>query len=140
MSPHNILLSPGVEIELWMERLMEIQTYIYYNRAYLDSASRPEVLDQTTPDSIHPGHPDKPQAAGAADQSNEGGSSGGIRISDVLAKKDGEEVWVVIKGHVYKYVLVSGRTALFLTHRPRPFPSESPRMDTQDCKLNQNLV
>jgi cytochrome b involved in lipid metabolism len=27
---------------------------------------------------------------------------GQVKISDVLAKKEGEEVWVVIKGHVYK--------------------------------------
>lgn len=27
-----------------------------------------------------------------------------MKISDVLAKKEGDEVWVVIKGNVYKYV------------------------------------
>ena len=76
---------------------------MYYNRVHLDSVQRPQVLDQTSPDSIHPAHPDKPQAASSsASPSSEGGSGGDVKISDVLSKKDGEEVWVVIKGHVYK--------------------------------------
>ena len=68
---------------------------------YLDSASSPQVLDQTSPDDIHPAHPDRPQAA-AASSDNGGGKKGQVKISDVLAKKEGDEVWVVIKGHVYK--------------------------------------
>lgn len=62
------------------------------------------MLDETAPDSIHPAHPDKPQAAGAADTLASSSSVGQVKISDVLSKKDGEEVWVVIKGHVYKWV------------------------------------
>jgi hypothetical protein len=48
-----------------------------------------------------PAHPDRPQAA-ASKSSGDKSSGGQIKISDVLAKKDGDEVWVVIKGHVYK--------------------------------------
>ena len=32
------------------------------------------------------------------------GQKGGISISDVVKHKEGDEVWVVIKGDVYKYV------------------------------------
>jgi hypothetical protein len=82
----------------------DYQTYLYYNRVYLDSASRPQA---TSADDISPGHPDKPHAA--ANESKSGsGKKGQVKISDVLAKKEGDEVWVVIKGNVYKYVLVPG--------------------------------
>jgi hypothetical protein len=82
----------------------KVQTYFYYNRVYLDSASRPDVLDETSPDDIHPAHPDQPQAAAkkSSDDKSGKGKKGQVKISDVLAKKEGDEVWVVIKGHVYK--------------------------------------
>jgi hypothetical protein len=52
---------------------------------------------------MHSGHPDKPAAAAAKSKSDgSGGKKGQVKISDVLAKKEGDEVWVVIKGHVYK--------------------------------------
>jgi hypothetical protein len=51
-----------------------------------------------------PAHPDRPQAAASKSDSGNGGTKGQVKISDVLSKKEGDEVWVVIKGHVYKYV------------------------------------
>jgi hypothetical protein len=52
-----------------------------------------------------PGHPDKPHAA-AGKSDGGSGKKGQVKISDVLSKKEGDEVWVVIKGNVYKYVLI----------------------------------
>jgi len=84
--------------------MTDLKTYLYYNQVYLDSASNPE---RTSPDDILAGHPDKPHAAGESEGKRKSGGSGQkgqVKISDVLAKKEGDEVWVVIKGNVYKYV------------------------------------
>jgi hypothetical protein len=50
-------------------------------------------VDSNVPDVVH-------SDTGSKKQQQQTGS---VKISDVLGRKDGDEVWVVIKGDVYEY-------------------------------------
>jgi hypothetical protein len=58
----------------------------------------PDNVDLNVPDVVHADvHEDK--------KGKKKGKRGNVSIRDVLDKKDGDEVWVVIKGDVYESVL-----------------------------------
>lgn len=65
------------------------QAYLYFNRIQLESANTP----------VDSGHTGKSDDAGK--RRNQGPM---VRVRDVLDKKDGDEIWVVIKGEVYECV------------------------------------
>lgn len=62
---------------------------MYLNRAHLDSR---QVVETAVPD--------KPEAL--EQEKKQGGKK--VSIKEVLERKDGDRVWVVIQGHVYEYV------------------------------------
>ncbi|KIR58626.1 L-lactate dehydrogenase [Cryptococcus bacillisporus CA1873] len=65
---------------------LAVPTYMYLNRAHLDSQ---QVVETAVPD--------KPQAL--EQEKKQGGKK--VSIKEVLEHKDGDRVWVVIQGHVY---------------------------------------
>lgn len=72
------------------------QTYLWLNTARLDSP--PDVVHSDVPDRVH----------GTAKKGKKGRT---VTVRDVLDHKQGDEVWVVINGDVYKWVT----TGAFLT-------------------------
>ena len=70
------------------------QAYLWLNTARLDSQ----------PDVVRSGEPDRAHGAGQKGKSKKGPT---VTIRDVLDHKQGEEVWVVINGDVYKWVITS---------------------------------
>ena len=60
--------------------------YLSYDTVRLDSKG------ETVPDRVH------------SDVAKKGQGGPSVSVRDVLDKKDGKEVWVVIKGEVYKYI------------------------------------
>jgi hypothetical protein len=77
--------------------VLKPQTYLWLNTARLDS--QPDVVHSDVPDRVH----------GANKKGKKGPT---VKIRDVLDHKQGEEVWVVINGDVYKWVMTS---AVFLS-------------------------
>jgi L-lactate dehydrogenase (cytochrome) len=65
--------------------LADSQTYLYFNRVQLEA---------NTP--VDAGH------TGKADGAKKGRPGRKVSVRDVLAKKDSNEIWVVIKGEVYE--------------------------------------
>ena len=63
---------------------MQSVAYLSYDQVRLDSKG------ETVPDRVH------------SDVAKKGQTGPSVTIKDVLDKKEGKEVWVVIKGEVYK--------------------------------------
>ena len=68
-----------------------------------DSSKAPVKSDK--PDKVHSGDPDALHPSLVRGKKAAKSQKGQVTIADVLNHKEGEEVWVVIKGDVYKYVL-----------------------------------
>ncbi|OCF35395.1 L-lactate dehydrogenase [Kwoniella heveanensis BCC8398] len=71
---------------------LAVPTYLYLNRAHLDSDAQPDKVHSDVPDKVHSTQDGKTGAVAGVKK---------ISSKEILDKKDGEEVWVVIEGEVY---------------------------------------
>ncbi|OCF39866.1 hypothetical protein I317_06303 [Kwoniella heveanensis CBS 569] len=72
---------------------LAVPTYLYLNRAHLDSDAQPDKVHSDVPDKVHSTQDGKTGAVAGVKK---------ISSKEILDKKDGEEVWVVIEGEVYE--------------------------------------